>query len=512
MPEEGELVEGSADEAREDLLTKIQLTRKQRLLSLIVCGLFFFFSGVEYAVILPTLWLFLQELHEGRRWFFGLTITVFSIANILSSPLFGLFADQGARKIKPLMILGVTFMILGNAVYFFANDAYCILEARFLCGFGAGFGAALMAYLARVTTPKERTPIIGTTSVARQFGVLVGPGLNFGLEKLSVQLGPFILDSLSAPGFIMTVLWAIALIVVLILFTDASYRDALLSTVVVVGDTNPTHAEGMNVQQQSAAPLRASEGPRMIGTSLPATGIEGTVGSKQVTATTPLLLSAGGKQSNSNMGHDHAHAQDTLGHDNPLLQRHMIVLFLTNFLTIFTQMALETWLTPLTQEFFGWGETNNSYMYIVLGGIAVISFIFVRILASKDVSDRVLLLIGLIIEVVGVGAIVGVSHFMKPHTTFALVIMSVTATLIVIGLPFLMVATPPLISKFAPDHLQGRAQAVMRMCGAMGMILAPLWAGVMSERMLIFTGVLEALEVSALVAVLWTFSRLKTTS
>ena len=65
--------------------------------------------GVEYAVILPTLWLYLQSLDFGQRWFFGMVLSSFSAAGMVSAPIFGLFADRGG--VKRLLVLASLLMV-----------------------------------------------------------------------------------------------------------------------------------------------------------------------------------------------------------------------------------------------------------------------------------------------------------------------------------------------------------------------------------------------------------------
>jgi len=44
---------------------------------------------VEYAVILPSLWSYIQSFGETRAWWLGVVLTSFSIANMFASPFFG---------------------------------------------------------------------------------------------------------------------------------------------------------------------------------------------------------------------------------------------------------------------------------------------------------------------------------------------------------------------------------------------------------------------------------------
>ncbi|EGD77006.1 hypothetical protein PTSG_07349 [Salpingoeca rosetta] len=364
---------GGAQTEVDKLLDAVGLTRSQRKTSLIVLGLFWFFSGVEYAVILPTIWKFLQALGMDHRWFLGLTISGISIASMISSPVFGLFADAGGTK-KLLLAAGV-FMVCGNFVYMIANDAYCVLESRFLCGLGNGVAAASFAYLARVSTREERTSVIGTVIMCRQLGILVGPGLNFAFEGLRFHLGPFLVDSLSAPGAIMTVLWTVSLLISAFGFHDIQRL--------------PPGERGTDAG--SGAEDRVVGGEESLA-----------VGMTRVQEYTQL---------------------------------HVVVLFLVQFLCIFNQVGLETWVTPFTQQYFGWSETNNSIMYIVVGAVAIVSFVLVRVLTSSfGVTDRWIIGAGIGFEFTGYvwgGGIWFVCLFVC----------------LLVCLPFLFIPAPAILSK-----------------------------------------------------------------
>lgn len=54
----------------------------------------------------------------------------------------------------------------------------------------------------------------------------------------------------------------------------------------------------------------------------------------------------------------------------------------------------QTMVTPLTQQYFNFGELENSVMYCVCGVEVIVGFVFVRWI-SRKVEERVVLSIGL---------------------------------------------------------------------------------------------------------------------
>lgn len=67
------------------------------------------------AVILPTLWLYLEHRFDAEQWFFGVVFASFCFTSLLSSPLFGFWVDY-TRKTKPALLFANLFEIGGKLV------------------------------------------------------------------------------------------------------------------------------------------------------------------------------------------------------------------------------------------------------------------------------------------------------------------------------------------------------------------------------------------------------------
>lgn len=64
------------------------------------------------AVILPTLWLYLEHRFDAEQWFFGVVFASFCFSNLLSSPCFGFWVDY-TQKTKPAILFANLFEIGG---------------------------------------------------------------------------------------------------------------------------------------------------------------------------------------------------------------------------------------------------------------------------------------------------------------------------------------------------------------------------------------------------------------
>eukprot|EP00045_Choanoeca_perplexa_P016222 m.216519 g.216519 ORF g.216519 m.216519 type:complete len:510 (-) comp17202_c0_seq1:3497-5026(-) len=477
------------------LFVRLGITLKQRDKSVLCLSVLWFFAGVEYAVILPTLWLYLQSLDFGERWYFGLVLSSFSAAGMISAPIFGLFADRGG--VKGLLMLSSVLMVVGNFLYFVANDGYVVLEGRVIAGLGAGVASASFAYLARVTLREERTRVIGTVMAARQLGLLFGPALNFGTEHLHFPIGPFEVTSLTVPGLVMVLCWTITGLTVYVMFTDI---DAPLSSApgtrrVSRQPSRQPSYNNLSARRGEKAPLLSDIHPRL----------------PDMSARYHEAINEYGDETKvPDQGSPNGELVYTVipTRWQEYTQMPVLALFGVSFLCIFNQLALETWVTPFTQQYFDWQETANSVMYMLVGLVAVSMFLCVRALANRGVADRYLMLIGLVAECVGLVTALVLIPLVHPHTTTALIVFVVVVFLIVSGLPFLFIPVPALQSKLTSEATQGFGQGLRRTVISVGTIIGPLWAGLMSREPYPFLGLMIGLLAVASLAFFWVFGRL----
>ncbi|XP_071805300.1 major facilitator superfamily domain-containing protein 8-like isoform X2 [Asterias amurensis] len=200
----------------------MKLKTKKRLTN-VAQAIFFLLGGIEYAVVLPTLNEYLGSL-DGDATFFGIVMAAFSFSGVLTSPLYGLFQDRFHRT-KILILFANLFEIAGNFLYFVGGTKYMLLGSRLVSGVGAGVGSSIFAQISRTSTEKGRASALSTASGARQIGLLLGPALNFPLNSLDFNIGPFHVNKFSGPGILMCILYVVLEFVVLFLFYDIPPLD-----------------------------------------------------------------------------------------------------------------------------------------------------------------------------------------------------------------------------------------------------------------------------------------------
>ena len=149
----------------------------------------------------------------------GALVSSFSLAQLLSAPLWGRMSDRYGRR--PVLLTALTASVAAYLIFAWAsvpaagaNASFYLLLlflSRIVQGAGGGTVGVIQAYVADSTAPDERAKALGWLSAATNAGVAIGPVLG----SLSHHLGS------SGPG-----LFAAGLCVVNIAFAWKYLRES----------------------------------------------------------------------------------------------------------------------------------------------------------------------------------------------------------------------------------------------------------------------------------------------
>ena len=138
--------------------------------------------------------------------FFGLIVSVYSLGQIISSPLVGWWSNK-SRQTKSCLYYGIITMLTGNIIYFFTGiipfeKKYVILISRFITGFGSckykdledkqasykisANVSLLKAYATSASTGSDRSKAIAYVTGGLALGMTTGPAL----QLIFTPLGP----------------------------------------------------------------------------------------------------------------------------------------------------------------------------------------------------------------------------------------------------------------------------------------------------------------------------------
>lgn len=396
-------------------------------------GLYFFLSGVEYAVILPTLNGYLLSMN-AEKYFLGIVMSSFSFTGLIFSPVFGSITDRiGTAKL--CIIAANVCEIVGNFLYFASLNKYMVWGARLISGIGSGAAASVFGVVSRRTTNEERTASFSLLMALRQFGLIIGPGINIFLLKLDVKLGSvFVIDKYTSPGLLMVVLWLLHTFLVVIM-----YKDNFQQNVSEEIDNGNIISQG-KTHGYVDIETRLEKKPPVFNT-------------KSLVHTLSGFLNEG-----------------------------VVVCLAITFVIMFSQTGLETLVTPMTLEFFGWKGFENSLLFCGCGAVVIISFISVSIL-SKRISDRNLLMIGLygLLGVYVTLTVFAVAVKQQGlHQDWILPVYCVGVGFLTWFIPYAWVSQASLFSKITNMETQAFNQGIRLLFMGLGQILGPLWATTLS--------------------------------
>ncbi|XP_072852365.2 major facilitator superfamily domain-containing protein 8 [Pogona vitticeps] len=458
--------------------------RKKKLTNYTI-GLIFLSGGIEYAVILPTIWAYLQML-DAEPYFLGLAISAFSFAGLLTGPLFGYWSDR-TRQTKTIILFANMFQIAGNFMYFVGGSKWMLLSSRLVAGVGTGAGASIFGYLTRSTASEERATVFAAVMACRQFGLLVGPACNLFLRLCNFRIGPFVVNKFTSPGLFMCLVWILLQIVAVTMYFDLQPPPLARSSKAV-----PRTSQDV-LEEDEVEPLMRHEAGQEEATESGGYGSTTDVEQQEPSLGDEYRYVPNGHLADEESADE---KEKSPFHDfssmREYLREEVVVLLTAQFVTLFNQTALETMVTPITQRYLNFGELENSIMYFLCGAEVIVGFFLVRCLSTR-LTDRVILVLGLVI--CNVACVWCLLFLGRPQGTFPVLLteLVVGVFLQVLGLPFVAVSQVSLFSKVTAERTQGFSQGLRRSVGGIATILGPLWAGGLTTNLYIMLGVMMGL-------------------
>ena len=142
-------------------------------------------------------------------------VASFTVAQLLSAPMWGRFSDRVGRR--PALLIALTASAIAYLIFGFADSLLLLFLSRVVQGAGGGTVGVIQAYVADSTAPQDRARALGWLSATTNLGVALGPVLGsvaIAVGKYDLIPGPMQLHlGHTAPG-----IFAAALCVINIAF------------------------------------------------------------------------------------------------------------------------------------------------------------------------------------------------------------------------------------------------------------------------------------------------------
>ncbi len=152
------------------------------------------------------------------------------------------------------------------------------------------------------------------------------------------------------------------------------------------------------------------------------------------------------------------------------------VLLITSFIAYFNQTALETTLTPFTNEQFHWHELQVSILFAIAGIEITLVYVSLHYI-TKRCPDQSILLFGYILLSLACLIAVIILPFSEPGSKKYLPIFLIFVALDILALPLVVVTSTSLFTQQINDDEQGIGQGIQRFVINVATVVGPLYAG-----------------------------------
>jgi len=300
--------------------------------------------GIEYAILMPTVWKYVQSV-GGSKTHLGLLLAGFSMTRTISFLIVGYWSDR--RPMREPFIFSFILGAIGSLLYGLAgglNSLGVMMLGRLVAGIGAANTTLNQTYIARTASADRRTKLLSFCRGCAVLGIASGPLLNLFLLKLDdsdLCTGRFCLNSMTSAGYVMAIVNMALCLSFMVLFVEP-----------------PPQASSRSISYQR---------PDEIGT------IQESKYHEIEEVEEPTAMQA---------------------INIVICQRAGWFCLMINFVTGFEMTALETAVTPITAEQYGWGTQENSYLFGAITVLAIMAIVSTIVFdKQKCCSPRLVLVL-----------------------------------------------------------------------------------------------------------------------
>lgn len=135
----------------------------------------------------------------------GLLFTVYSAMQFLATPALGALSDRFGRR--PILLISLAGEMVGFLLMGLANSLAVLYVGRIISGATAGNIGAAQAYVADITSPRERTRTFGLLGATFSFGFMFGPAMGGILSRWDIRLPAFVAAALVLVNLLGALAW-----------------------------------------------------------------------------------------------------------------------------------------------------------------------------------------------------------------------------------------------------------------------------------------------------------------
>ena len=129
--------------------------------------------------------LFGTTYHLGIGQITALLVSAYTVAQLVSAPLWGRFSDRYGRR--PALVVALSASAVAYVIFGYAGSLLVLFLSRLVQGAGGGTVGVIQAYVADVARPEDRAKSLGWLSAATNAGVALGPVFGSWLQGIGKE-------------------------------------------------------------------------------------------------------------------------------------------------------------------------------------------------------------------------------------------------------------------------------------------------------------------------------------
>ncbi|MGZ3722207.1 MAG: MFS transporter [Bdellovibrionales bacterium] len=153
---------------------------------LLIIFLTVFIDLVGFGIIIP-MNPYLAEAFGASPLQVGLLMSVYSLMQFIFSPIWGQLSDRIGRR--PVILISLLGASVAHLAFAFAPSFWVLVLARAFAGLFGGNLSTAMAYIADITTEKDRSKGMGMIGAAFGLGFILGPSMGGIFADVGKSIG-----------------------------------------------------------------------------------------------------------------------------------------------------------------------------------------------------------------------------------------------------------------------------------------------------------------------------------
>ena len=136
-----------------------------------------FIDLMGFGILIPILPTFASKDLNISDFGIGTIVAVYSLVQFLFNPILGRLSDRLGRR--PIILISLLTTAVSYLIFSAAHSFFLLFFSRMLAGFGGSNIGVAQAYIADITTKKERAKGMGIIGAAFGLGFVFGFMLGF---------------------------------------------------------------------------------------------------------------------------------------------------------------------------------------------------------------------------------------------------------------------------------------------------------------------------------------------